>query len=713
MDFSGYLRQIRSLPPEVVARKAAALAGRTVNGWARLAQDWTAGSYGTQNAALNPAARIVVTAGDIPSDLEATLRTISRDYLAHRFDLLGSGWTEPAYGFQAKGFLGHCYAPRGPKAPDRAGNGLDAVVNRANLARSRAIWRLIARPDYTPIDWQLDWRSGYRWSARRPSATLPIPVDRGADVKVSWELGRLQHLPQLALCAILARDGRAGFAPAARYVDEIADQLADFIATNPPRFGVNWIGAMDAAIRGANIALTLALLAGAGLPLSPQMSQVAANALEDHTAFVVGHLEYSETGRSNHYLADLGGVLWSSWMLIGPATDARVIFAAAEILKEADHQFLADGGNYEGSTSYHRLSAEIVLFALAVIVSFDPATLARLERAPPPRRPWCAAFPSLPLRRYGNGSGGAAVVPPAVWDKLRGAARLSRAVQGADGTIVQIGDTDSGRFFKLHPTSLPNQTAASSFVENNLDHSGFIDAVDVLFGAAPEGRRLDAIVVHRLAGTAAQGAPQGAPNVADFGDLDMLLARWQAAPETSRRVRHIAFGANVDPAAWTRASFPDFGLYVFRHDDLLIAFRCHGAPHPAAPNGHRHDDNLGVEYRLGPAQRRDPGSFVYTPSVDQRNRYRAATAHDVPRARGQSLVDAGGALFDLKQKAYGRCLCWRADGVAGEISSPSGTILRILKLSPEQLSIFDCVTPPAGIEDLSDALPVSLNYGLN
>jgi hypothetical protein len=709
MDVSGYLRQIRSLPPQVVLRKAVALAGRTAKGWARLAQDLAAGSYGTGAASLNPAARIVIAANDIPADLEETLRRLAGEYLAHRFDLLGSGWTEPAYGFKAKGFLGHSYAPSGPKAPDRAGGGLEAVVNRANLARSRDIWRLIARPDYTPIDWQLDWRSGYRWSASRPSATLPIPVDRGADIKVPWELSRLQHLPQLALCAILARDGRSGFDSAARYVAEIGDQLTDFIATNPPRFGVNWIGAMDVSIRAANIALTLALLAGAGLARSPATASVAANTLEDHAAFVVEHLEYSETGRSNHYLADVGGVLWSSWALTGPAADARLIFGVAEILKEADQQFLPDGGNYEGSTSYHRLSAEIVLFALAVILSFDHTALERLERSAPPQRPWRAAFPSLPLRRYG--SGGTAIVPPVVWDKLRGAARLSRAAQGTDDTIVQIGDTDSGRFFKLHPTPLPDE---KGFAENDLDHGGFADAVDGLFGAAPQARRLDAVVVSRLAGAAAaRDAQHTDTSVADFGDLDALMARWQAAPEASRRVRHIPFGTDVVPGAWSRAAFPDFGLYLFRHNDLLVSFRCHGAPHPAAPNGHRHDDNLGVEYRLGAAQCRDPGSFVYTAGIKDRNRYRAAAAHDVPRVRGQSLAAAGSALFDLKLNAHARCLYWRLDGVAGEVRGPSGAILRVLRISSGQLSIYDCVTPPAEIESLLPAPPVSQGYGRN
>ena len=406
MDLSGYLRQVQTLPPQMVLRKTVGFFERVSGDWTRWVADTVAGSYGTERPNLDSSVRIAIAAADIPPDLEATLRTLGAEYLQHRFDLLGSGWTTPVYRYEASGFLGHCYAPRGPVAPDSAGNGLEAIVNRSNLSRSRQVWRLIARNDYAPIDWQLDFRSGYRWSARRPSMRLSIPIDRGADVKVPWELGRLQHLPQLALCAILADAQKPGFAPASRCVDEISDQLVDFIATNPPRFGVNWISSMDVGIRAANIALTVALLAGADIALSAPIAEIVAGTLNDHAQHVLEHLDYSESGRSNHYLANLGGVIWSSWLLTGSEADRRLAFAIAELMKEAETQFLADGGNYEGSTSYHRLSAEIVVFALAVIVSLDAATLARVEQSTPPRRAWRAGFPELPLRRHCETQGG-------------------------------------------------------------------------------------------------------------------------------------------------------------------------------------------------------------------------------------------------------------------------------------------------------------------
>jgi hypothetical protein len=705
MEISDYIRQARELPLRVTLRKAVALARRTGRARAQLAADILGGSYGSNEPSLNPAARIAIPAAEIPDDLTATMRHLGQAYLMHRFDLLGSGWLSPVYGFAAPGFLGHRYHMQVPLAPARDGSGLERVVNRANVRRAREIWQLIEQPEYVPIDWQLDFRSGYRWSAQRPSLRLSIPVDTGADIKVPWELARLQHLPQLALCAILAKSDNPGFDQSARYVGEIADQLADFIATNPPRFGVNWIGTMDVAIRAANIALTVALLAGADLPLPPAISAVVASSLHDHAMHVAKNLEYSETGRSNHYLADLGGLLWTGWLLTGADADRFLVFAVAEILREGDHQFLPDGGNYEGSTNYHRLSGEIVVFALAIIASLDAPALERLDHAKPPQRVWRAAFPARPLPRHGAALSGAGLIPLELLEKLQGAARLARAVQGADNTIVQIGDTDSGRFFNLHPTPLSD--SGDVFVENTLDHRGFVAAVDSLSGAA-RGESMDAVLVKRLIGADGPIVLPAAPALNDFGDFDVLMARWRAAPDKARRVRHIPIDAT--PGTWSRTAFPDFGLYLFRLQDKFVAFRCAGVPPNGAPRGHRHDDNLGIEYRLGSADRRDPGSFVYTPSVAHRNAYRAGSAHDLPRIRGISLAKTSTSLFDLCEMAHAQCLYWREDGVAGEVKSILGSILRIVRLSADELEILDCVTV-GEIADVPAALPVASGYG--
>ena len=89
-----------------------------------------------------------------------------------------------------------------------------------------------------PIDWQLDFKSGYRWSEKIWASRLSYSHLPGVDVKVPWELSRMQHLPQLALRAsILGENDNE----ARLLVREIRNQWLDFIATNPPGFGVKLV----------------------------------------------------------------------------------------------------------------------------------------------------------------------------------------------------------------------------------------------------------------------------------------------------------------------------------------------------------------------------------------------------------------------------------------------------------------------------------------
>jgi hypothetical protein len=144
---------------------------------------------------------------------------------------------------------------------------------------------------------------------------------------------------------------------------------------------------------------------------------------------------------------------------------------------------------------------------------------------------------------------------------------------------------------------------------------------------------------------------------------------------------------------------------------MFIAFRCVAAPSKDAPRGHMHDDNLAVEYRLGAAEQRDPGSFVYTPSVATRNCYRVAAAHDVPRVVGEPLTRVGSELFYLEQFAFAKCVVWRSDGVAGEIKTVSGRLLRLIKIERGAVCIYDCVDPPVTLAPLSEPPALSRGYG--
>src|SRR5262249_4753212 len=149
---------------------------------------------------------------------------LCQNFLDHRFDLLGSGWVEVKHGLACRGTEGNRYYYNGPLlTPDDDGQWLQRRINAANLAESQRIWWLITKP-YSPIDWHLDFKSGYRWRDSTWHHDIRYGHRSGIDVKVPWELARMQHLPMLAHACALARSGYQGFAAPETYVGEFRNQ---------------------------------------------------------------------------------------------------------------------------------------------------------------------------------------------------------------------------------------------------------------------------------------------------------------------------------------------------------------------------------------------------------------------------------------------------------------------------------------------------------
>ena len=278
---------------------------------------------------------------------------LASQYLGHRFDLLGSGWVEVRHGMACLGLEGIRFpADRfaGPESRD--------LISIANRSESERIRSLIG-PDYEPIDWQLDFKTGFRWSESTWYRDIRYGDIRGADVKVPWELGRLQHLPQLAIAATLARSDGDGVL-AEQLARQFQDQVLDFVAANPPRFGVQWAMTMDVAIRAANLLLAWDIFRAAGVSFDIEFMREFSRSAFEHGSHIATNLEWSSHLRSNHYLADVVGLLFvAAYLPASTLTDAWLLFATRELLAEVQNQFLADGGNFEGSTCYHRLSAEM------------------------------------------------------------------------------------------------------------------------------------------------------------------------------------------------------------------------------------------------------------------------------------------------------------------------------------------------------------------
>lgn len=319
-------------------------------------------------------------------------------FVNHEFDLLGSGWIPVSHGMNCKGIEGFRYSQTEKRS-----------INDQNLSESNRIRALIISP-YLPIDWHIDFKSGFRWSADTWSPNIQYGSELGADVKVPWELSRMQHLTSLAWGYALEEKSI--------YLKEFQNQILDFISANPPRYGVNWVCTMDVGIRIANWLIAYDLFSTYGAKFDPEFERVFIRSIYEHGRHIFSHLEWDPYLRSNHYLANLAGLLFvSAYLPSNLEIDSWFDFSIREVISEVLSQFNPDGSNFEASTSYHRLSTEMVVYATAL----------GLEKQ--------VDFPERYLQRI---------------EKM---GDFIRDITKPDGLIVQFGDNDSGRFIKMFPDS--------------------------------------------------------------------------------------------------------------------------------------------------------------------------------------------------------------------------------------------------------------------
>jgi hypothetical protein len=594
--------------------------------------------------------------GSLPPSLFAAhaseLRRLLPLYLEHRFNLLGSGWVKVAYGETYAGFGPHRYGPGSALPSDWRDAGHAFAAHRT---RTRELLAMMT-PGYVPLDWQVDFKSGWRWDAHALGLASPIGHRPGVDIKLPWELARLQHLPALATGYALG--GQPGFAAPQTYADEFRDLVLDFIAFNPAGLGVNWTCAMDVAIRAANMALGWDLMRSAGAQFDPAFTAALASSLLAHGRFVRAHLEWHDGKRANHYLADVAGLAFiAAYLPESSETRGWLDFAAQELDNEIRYQFLTDGASFEGSTAYHGLSGEMAVFSAALLVGEG--------------RPLSAEAQT----------------------RLAGALRFSRAVTKPDGDIVQIGDNDSGHFFKLTQLIEP-----LGLEEKHLDQRRFQRAAAALLGEG--GASLEAVVIAELARGAVFSADVSAP----------VPAARTFLSSAARRCVRIIIPAKLK--ALKTAAFPEFGLYIWRGQNDFISVRCGQAAHDVH-GGHAHNDQLSIELLIGGiGWTADPGSFIYTPDLAARDRYRSLAAHFAPKG-SREPGDFSAGPFRLKDRAHARMHVFKADEFLGAHDGFGETVFRRLVLEADRIVIHDLyggpdIGPATELQDHSLATPDDL-----
>lgn len=278
------------------------------------------------------------------------------------------------------------------------------------------------------INWHCDFKSGKEWP-RVPFHRIRIsdPVDR-SDIKVPWELSRLQCLTDLGRAYWLTDDET--------YAEEGVALLESWEKANPVDLGVNWACTMEVAIRAINILWGLHLFAKSSA-LSDDFMRQMIRLLYYHGQHISENLEFIADGaNTNHLLADYLGLHYLGTLFPEFDSADRWLRAAQRGLEtEIRSQVLEDGGDYECSLSYHRLVLEMFLSAYL---------LGRRNN-----RPFSSEYK----------------------DRLTKMILFSRSFVGPSGTAPLIGDNDDGFVVKLA-------------FDDPTDHRPLVDIGAVLFGLA-------------------------------------------------------------------------------------------------------------------------------------------------------------------------------------------------------------------------------------
>lgn len=209
------------------------------------------------------------------------------------------------------------------------------------------------------IPWHDDIKNNYTFNANsfyqdiQPNAQEATSFDDYfSDIKVPWELSRMNHLYILGKAYETTSDEK--------YAHYFQDHIVDWITHNKFLLGVNWVCPMDVALRALNILW--------GWHFFKNSPSISASFWKQLTCSLYGHAYYLEHNwenfppTSNHYLSDLIGYFYLCFFFEQfPYFQKQKLWCYEELLKEFDVQIQEDGTSYEGSTHYHILITELYL----------------------------------------------------------------------------------------------------------------------------------------------------------------------------------------------------------------------------------------------------------------------------------------------------------------------------------------------------------------
>ena len=277
------------------------------------------------------------------------------------------------------------------------------ILDAARLACARTVDVLGTGPVVlgASVDWARDYRVDMGWPSGFARSIDYVNRDRPSDIKIPWEISRLQWLIPLGQAYLLTGDEYYG--------EAVRDILQDWMSKNPLAYTVNWSCAMEAAMRIFTWTWLFHVFAGSSSWKDEAFRVRFLACLYLHGDFTRRHIEKADIN-GNHYTADLAGLVMAGHFF-GDFGDARRWreLGWSGLKDEIIRQVFSDGVDFEASSAYHRLVFELFL--------------------------WPALFRQACSED----------VPAVYAERLRAMARFTAAYSRGDGTSPLWGDADDAR----------------------------------------------------------------------------------------------------------------------------------------------------------------------------------------------------------------------------------------------------------------------------
>ncbi len=260
-----------------------------------------------------------------------------------------------------------------------------------------------------------DWRrvpGAHRWPFLPTAAYDHADFIKHGDVRLLWELGRLQTAPLLAAGARLCLKPGVHPEAAEERIWRAFELLEDFRERNPLGWGPHWVAGLESGLRIFSLLWTWQLTPPGPWVSDERILLLTASLLENGR-FTAAHLSEKEIA-NNHLLGEAAALYCLACALpVFPESAAWRERGLSILERELPLQVLGDGVLGEQAVEYHRFVLEFVLQCLL----------------------------------WGEAAGDEL---PSTWtDLLTDMMRPLAALTDPSGELVSLGDDDGGRILRL------------------------------------------------------------------------------------------------------------------------------------------------------------------------------------------------------------------------------------------------------------------------